>query len=103
MSTLRRLLEQQSPEDALFQQWQFALSNRLLQIMEERGLSQRDIALRARLTPAQVSALVHQGANPTLSVLARVAALLDTDLLQWEDADKSPKQGERNGRQHAHG
>ena len=87
MSTLQRLLEEQRPEDALFQQWQFALSNRLLQIMEERGLNQRDIALRARLTPAQVSAFMHQGANPTLSVLARISALLDADILQWVDND----------------
>lgn len=103
MSTLQRLLEQQSPEDALFQQWQFALANRLLQIMEEHGLSQRDIAVRARLTPAQVSAFVHQGANPTLSVLARVAALLDTDILEWVDADKEDKQRRGTKRQHAHG
>lgn len=69
--------------------WQFMLAQRILQIMEEKELTQREFAKLARLTEAQVSALVHAGANPTLSVLARISAMLGSELLEWINTDEA--------------
>lgn len=90
MSTIRRLLADTSAPDRLFYAWQFALAQRMLQIMEERGLTQREFARLAQLTEAQVSALVHVEANPTLSMLARIQANIGADLLSWIGDDPAP-------------
>jgi transcriptional regulator with XRE-family HTH domain len=84
MSRLDSLLTQIKPEDRQFYNWQFALAQCIAQIMESKGLNQREFAKRARLTEAQVSALLHVDANPSLSLLARISALLEVDLLTWK-------------------
>lgn len=99
MSRIETLLAQIKPEDRKFYDWQFALAQRIAQIMEEKGLNQRDFAKRARLTEAQVSALLHVGANPNLSTLARISALLESDVLTWALADTQTKNTSvQNGR-----
>ncbi len=87
MTRLNRLLSQISPEDRQFYNWQFALAQRIAQIMEAKGLNQREFAKRSRLTEAHVSALLHAGANPSLSTLARISALLDVELLTWKHCE----------------
>ncbi len=87
MSIIEELASRLSPEEALYFDWQYALARRIAQILEERGITQREFAKRARLTEAQVSALLHCSANPTLSMLARISALLDTELLTWNNCD----------------
>ncbi|MBK7578289.1 MAG: helix-turn-helix transcriptional regulator [Ignavibacteria bacterium] len=87
MNSIDNLLTQIKPEDRQFYDWQFALAQRIAQIMEAKGLNQREFAKRARLTEAQVSALLHTGANPNLSTLARISALLEAELLTWTRAD----------------
>lgn len=77
MDRIDRLVSKMKPQERLLHEWQFALSRRLQQIMEERNLTQRELAKIARLTEPQVSAIVHLDANPTIGVLARIAALLD--------------------------
>ncbi len=91
MSTIEQLAARLSPEDALYYDWQYELARRIAQILEERGITQREFAKRARLTEAQVSALLHCGANPTLSMLARIAALLESELLTWTNSDLDEK------------
>lgn len=91
MDTIERLARRMKPEERRFHEWQFSLARRIAQVLEERNLSQREFARLARLTDAQVSALLHVGANPTLSVLARISALLDTDLLTWTNSDTTPQ------------
>ncbi|HLO99602.1 MAG TPA: helix-turn-helix transcriptional regulator [Fimbriimonas sp.] len=87
MNKIDELLEQLEPEKRLFYDWQFALAQRLVQIMDEHDLSQRELARKTRLTEAQVSAFIHGGANPNLSTLARISALLDAELLKWKNTD----------------
>jgi|LakMenEpi03Aug12_release.lakeMendotaPanAssembly.Ray.scaffolds.fasta_scaffold857420_1 transcriptional regulator with XRE-family HTH domain len=84
---VRRLAATMSKEEQLAQDWQFALARRVAQILEQRSMTQREFAQRARLTDAQVSAILHGGANPTLGVLARIAALLDVEILTWVNSD----------------
>ena len=87
MDRIDRLVSKMKPQESLLHEWQFALSRRLQQIMEERNLTQRELAKIARLTEPQVSAIVHLDANPTIGVLARIAALLDAELLEWTNTD----------------
>jgi|LakMenEpi03Aug12_release.lakeMendotaPanAssembly.Ray.scaffolds.fasta_scaffold339766_3 transcriptional regulator with XRE-family HTH domain len=90
MSRIDRLLAKMPPEERLLHEWQFALSRRLQQIMEEQNITQKELARRSRLTEPQVSALIRLEANPTLGVLARIAALLKTDVLVWINSDLEP-------------
>lgn len=91
MSIVEQLAARLSPEDALYYDWQYELARRISQILEERGITQREFAKRARLTEAQVSSLLHCGANPTLGMLARIAALLESELLTWTNSDLDEK------------
>lgn len=88
MSKIHRLLHQTAPDDRRFHDWQFALSRRLLQILEAKGMTQQEFAKRAHLTDAQVSAFVHAGGNPSLRTLARISALLDVELFTWTNSDE---------------
>ncbi len=85
MNIIEELLSKRSKDEAIFQEWQFAIARRLIQIMEDKNLSQRDVAKLTRLTDAQVSALVHAGGNPTLAILARISAGLNCNLLTVEN------------------
>lgn len=89
MDRIERLLAKMKPQERVFHEWQFALSRRLQQIMEERNMTQRELAKVAQLTEPQVSALIHLEANPTLGTLARVSALLDAELLEWKNTDST--------------
>ena len=93
MSIIEQLASRLSPEEALYYDWQYDLARRISQILEERDITQREFAKRARLTEAQVSALMHCGANPTLSMLARISALLESELLTWVNSDLQAKSG----------
>jgi transcriptional regulator with XRE-family HTH domain len=95
MSIIKQLASQLSPEESLYHDWQYELARRISQIIEERNITQREFAKRARLTEAQVSALLHCGANPTLSMLARISALLDSELLTWSDSDADASKQQR--------
>lgn len=81
MNIIDQLLADQPKEEALLQTWQFEISKWILSIMHERKMTQRDIARIARMTEPQISALIHCETNATLATLARLAALLDADLL----------------------
>lgn len=86
-----------SPEEALYHDWQYDLARRISQVLTERGMTQRELAKRARLTEAQVSALMHCAANPTLAMLARLSVALERDVLTWIDADaEQPRNGTTN-------
>lgn len=76
-------MAQIKPEDRQFYNWQFALAQRIAQIMEAQVLNHREFAKRARLTEAQISALLHVCANPNLSTLSRISALFDAELITW--------------------
>lgn len=91
MSIIEQLAARLSPEDALYYDWQYDLARRISQILEERCITQREFAKRARLTEAQVSSLLHCGANPTLGMLARISALLESELLTWKNSDLDAK------------
>ena len=87
MDRIERLREAMTPQERTLQEWQFALSRRLQQIMDEQDISQKELARRAGLTEPQVTAMIHMEANPTLGLLARIAALLDAELLTWINSD----------------
>jgi len=81
MNIIDRLLAEQPKEDALLQEWQFQISKWILNVMEERRMTQRDIARIVRMTEPQISALIHCDTNATLATLARLSALLGVELM----------------------
>ncbi len=81
MNIIDRLLTEQPKDDALLQEWQFQISKWILNVMDERGMTQRDVARVAKMTEPQISALIHCDTNATLATLARLSALLDKELL----------------------
>lgn len=87
MNIIDRLLAEQPKEDALLQEWQFQISKWILNVMDERGMTQRDVARVAKMTEPQISALIHCDTNATLATLARLSALLDEEL--WSIAKPS--------------
>ncbi|MBU3679910.1 MAG: helix-turn-helix transcriptional regulator [Candidatus Kapabacteria bacterium] len=93
MERIDQLVSKMQPHERMFHEWQFALSRRLQQIMEERNLTQRELARISQLTEPQVSAIIHLDANPTLAVLARISALLNADLFEWINSDLHVKSG----------
>lgn len=91
MTILEKIAAETPPEDSLFWSWQFELARRIAQVLEESGMNQREFGEAANLTEAQVSALLHSASNPTLSILARIAARVPAELLNWVNTDAVPK------------
>lgn len=98
MDIFEELLKSTAPDNKLFWEWQFYLARRIVQEMEQRNLSQRDVAKLTQLTEAQVSTILHSSSNPRLSTLARIATGLSINLLTWEN--KRMVQSEPQARVH---
>lgn len=88
-NTIDRILSKRTADEVVLHNWQFALARRIAQILEKENITQRQLARRVKLTDSQVSALLHASANPTLAVLARIAGLLDEDILQFVNTDET--------------
>lgn len=52
------------------------------ELRRQRGLSQEDLAHRARVHPTYLSGVERGRRNPTITVLQRIAEALGTDLEQ---------------------
>jgi transcriptional regulator with XRE-family HTH domain len=60
-----------------------ALAQRIVALMEKRGIeSGSELARRADVTQSTVSRLLHEGTDPTLSVLRRIARVLRVTVSQ---------------------
>lgn len=88
-SALARLLSQRRQDEIVLHTWQFELARRIAQVLDEENMTQTEFASRTGLTHAQVSALLHSNANPTLATLAKIAGYLDQQILTITNADES--------------
>lgn len=74
-------------EKRIYQDWQFSLSRRLCQIMEANNLTQAEFAVMVGITEQELDDLIHFAADPPLSMMARIAALSNSDILTWVNTD----------------
>ncbi|NQW29898.1 MAG: helix-turn-helix transcriptional regulator [Ignavibacteria bacterium] len=82
MSIYEKILASVQPDDRKYWTWQHKLATRLIEVMGEQKLNQKQLAEKTGLTEAQVTALIQSNANPTLRVLARISQRLGTDLIE---------------------
>jgi transcriptional regulator with XRE-family HTH domain len=87
MSSAVNVVGQLPAEENKFFEWQFSLSRRLCQIMEERKISQTEFAKLVGITEEELDDLIHFCADPPLSLMARIAALSNAELLSWVNTD----------------
>ena len=55
-----------------------AFAERLRKLMNENSLSQKELAMRARITEAALSRYLNDGRTPRINVVANLATVLDT-------------------------
>ena len=58
------------------------IANRIYEIMEERGMSQKDLARLLGKTETEVSRWLSGTHNMTMATIAKISAALDTDSIQ---------------------
>lgn len=58
------------------------IANRIYEIMEERGVSQKDLARLLGKTETEVSRWLSGTHNMTMATIAKISAALDTDIIQ---------------------
>lgn len=56
------------------------LAKRLVELRKKAGLSQRQLAFEAGLTDAQIANIEKAKGNPTISILAKIARVLEVSL-----------------------
>ena len=59
----------------------FAISNRVYELMEEKGMKQRDLARIMGKTETEVSRWLNGTHNLTLATIAKMAVALDDDII----------------------
>jgi|LakMenE18May11ns_1017448.scaffolds.fasta_scaffold9721869_1 transcriptional regulator with XRE-family HTH domain len=87
MHIVEQLSAQLLPEERLLVDWQLSLAVRISQVLEEQQLTLHEFAAKAGISEDKLDALLHSGADPSLSLLAQISARLNTELLFWKDAD----------------
>lgn len=87
MNILERISAQIPPADRVFYDWQLALSAHICRVMETRGLSIAEMAELVGVSQDVLDDLLHSCADPHLSVIARISALTQTNLLTWVNSD----------------
>lgn len=87
MNILDRISAQIPPAHRVFYDWQLALSTRICQIIETRQLSLSEMAHLVDVSEDELNDLIHACADPQMSVIARISALAQCDLLTWVSSD----------------
>jgi transcriptional regulator with XRE-family HTH domain len=88
MLNIKEIIAQMPLERRIYQDWQFSLSRRLCQIMEANKLTQAQFAVMVGISEHELDDLIHFAADPPLSLMARIAALSNSDILTWVNTDE---------------
>jgi transcriptional regulator with XRE-family HTH domain len=88
MLNIKEIIAQMPLERRIYQDWQFSLSRRLCQIMEANKLTQAQFAVMVGISEQELDDLIHFAADPPLSLMARIAALSNSDILTWVNTDE---------------
>jgi ribosome-binding protein aMBF1 (putative translation factor) len=61
---------------------QESIAHRIKQLMKQRGINQRDLATRLKVTPAVISRILNNPSHSKLDTLSRIARALDVPVRQ---------------------
>ena len=67
------------------QEWKEIFSNNLIDILEDRGMSQAQLARDSGLSVSRVSEYINRNATPTIFALINIADALDMDIGELVD------------------
>lgn len=87
MSLVTQMIAEIPADERRFYEWQFSLSIRILQIIEEYNISESDFAHMVNISEEELDDLIHMCSDPPLSVIARIEALSKCKVLTWVNAD----------------
>ena len=97
--SLFKSIVQKIPRDVrLFTRYAGELAIAVGELREKHGLTQRDLADRIGMKESQLSRILGGSGNPTLHTIARLAAVLGEDLIefpaynQWESTGRTSYQ-----------
>ena len=77
-----------SPEMKRQMELSVKIANRIYEIMEEKGLSQKDLALLLGKTETDVSRWLSGTHNMTMATIAKISEALDTDIISITSSRK---------------
>lgn len=77
-----------SPEMKRQMELSVKIANRIYEIMEEKGLSQKDLALLLGKTETEVSRWLSGTHNMTMATIAKISEALDTDIISITSSRK---------------
>lgn len=77
-----------SPEMKRQMELSVKIANRIYEIMEEKGLSQKDLALLLGKTETEVSRWLSGTHNMTMATIAKISEALDTDIISITSSQK---------------
>lgn len=78
---LQRQIAELSPESVALSQLSFDVADRIVEILKQKGMSQRDLAVGMKKTEAEVSKWLGGTQNFTLRTLAAISVYLQEPIL----------------------
>lgn len=79
-----------SPEMKMQMELSVAIANRIYDILEEKGMSQKDLAHRLGKTETEVSRWLSGTHNLTLATICKISSALGTDVIKVTDGSHYP-------------
>ena len=79
-----------SPEMKLRMEMSVAIANRIYEILEARGMSQKDLAKKLGKTETEVSRWLSGTHNLTLATICKISAALEADVVKVADCKLEP-------------
>ncbi|WP_288287177.1 helix-turn-helix transcriptional regulator [uncultured Prevotella sp.] len=79
-----------SPEMKLQMELSVAIANRIYDILEEKGMSQKDFARLMGKTETEVSRWLSGTHNLTMATICKISAALNADVVKVADRDLEP-------------
>lgn len=80
-----------SPEMKLQMELSVAIANRIYEILEEKGLSQKDFARMMGKTETEVSRWLSGTHNLTMATICKISAALEADVIKVADDELEPQ------------
>lgn len=80
-----------SPEMKLQMELSVAIANRIYEILEEKGLSQKDFARMMGKTETEVSRWLSGTHNLTMATICKISTTLEADVIKVADEELEPQ------------
>lgn len=80
-----------SPEMKLQMELSVAIANRIYEILEEKGLSQKDFARMMGKTETEVSRWLSGTHNLTMATICKISVALEADVIKVADEELEPQ------------